>query len=87
MDNYTHVAMCRVSAYICVYMVPVQCEKYSVKSEILAKTRNLPIYYHITFFRGIFVTMPMDRYAHMAIYRLLAYIGIHMAAVNSENIV
>ena len=37
MDNYTHVAMCRVSAYICVYMVPVKSEKYSVNSEILVE--------------------------------------------------
>ena len=37
MDNYTHVAMCRVSAYICVYIVPVKCEKCSVKSEILGE--------------------------------------------------
>ena len=37
MDNYTHVAMFRVSAYICVYMGPVKCEKYSVKSEILGE--------------------------------------------------
>ena len=37
MDNYTHVAMCRVSAYICVYMVPVICEKYGVKREILGE--------------------------------------------------
>ena len=29
----------------------------------------------------------MDRYAHMTIYRLLAYIGMHMVAVNCENIV
>ena len=35
MDSYTHVAMCRVSAYIGVYVGPVKCEKYSVKSDIL----------------------------------------------------
>ena len=34
MDSYTHIAMYRVSAFICVYMVPVKGEKYSVKSEI-----------------------------------------------------
>ena len=34
---YTHVATCRLAPYICVYMVPVKCEKYSVKSEILGE--------------------------------------------------
>ena len=34
MERYTHVTMCRVSGYICVYVVPVKCEKYSLKGEI-----------------------------------------------------
>ena len=47
MDSYTHIAMCRVSAYICVFVVPVKCEKYSLKGDnFRAKTRNLPIYYY-----------------------------------------
>ena len=48
MDNYTHVATCRLAAYVCVYMVPVKCEKYSVKSEILGENSlfiHLLLYY------------------------------------------
>ena len=37
MDKYTYVATCRIAAYICVCMVPVECEKYSVESEILGE--------------------------------------------------
>ena len=37
MDNYTHIATCRIVEYICVYMVPVKYEKYSVKREILGE--------------------------------------------------
>ena len=37
MDTYIPVAMCSVSAYICVYVVPVKCEKYSLKCERLGE--------------------------------------------------
>ena len=87
MDSYTHIAMCRVSAYICVYVVPVKCEKCSLKGTIWAKTRNLPIYCHITFFSAGFVTIPMDRYAHIVMCRLSAYICAHVVPVKCENVV
>ena len=52
-----------------------------------AKNREFHIYYHITVFCGIFVTIPMARYAHVAMYRLSTYICVHMVTVNCEYIV
>ena len=37
MEMYAHVAMCRASGYSCVYVIPVKCEKYSLKGEILGE--------------------------------------------------
>ena len=45
MDSYTQVAMCRVSAYICVYVVPVKCEKYSLIGKILGENIYYAIFY------------------------------------------
>ena len=45
MDKYTYVATCRIAAYICVCMVPVECEKYSAESEILDENSKFPTFY------------------------------------------
>ena len=59
------------------------------KVTVWAKTRNLAIYYHITFLRGIFVTIPMDTYTHVGIYMLSTYVNsehtVTVQAVNCEK--
>ena len=45
------------------------------KVKFWARTRNLPIYYHITFLRGIFVTIPIDICTHVGMYRLSTYVN------------
>ena len=63
--------------------VPVKCEKYSVKCEILR--RKLVIYrsfYQITFICGIFVTIPIGHvYYRLQCSRLSPFIGVHMVHV------
>ena len=46
MVTYTQLAMCKVVGCICLYMVPVKFEKYSLKGEIFG--RKLVIYPFIT---------------------------------------
>ena len=58
-DNYTHVATYRLAAYLCVYMVPVKCEKYSVKSENLGESPHF-FFFHSTTSITLYLTLPTE---------------------------
>ena len=61
----------------------LSCSGVKVKSK--AKTRNFPIYYEITFHCGIFMTIILDMYTQVAIYRLSPCIGVHMVRAKCEK--
>ena len=75
--------MYRLSIFIAVQVVAMNCEKHSLKVKFWAKSSNLLIYYHI-FCCCMFVTMLMDTYTHVAMCRVSAYICVYVVTVKCE---
>ena len=89
MDTYTHVAMYRLSTYIRVDMVAVNCEKYSLKSE----NSKFPVFSKYIYIYSI--QEPLLRYIlhyqligmHMPAYVCspCKYTSVHIFPLNHDN--